>query len=1628
MSGCVAIKRTATVSKRHAEIEANGRETTTWICDLNSSNKTKLNNSILRPGRFYELTDGSILEFGVVRAVYKVQRSVNDSLIPETPAPIRKNNLIISGTPDSSWNNSSTLGQNDSIIPGTQTENGESMFRRPTVPQRNSTTNEKNSFVHDSFTSDSMDDSSGFTARRKENVSEQRISIHDMETQKSSESQNEMNSDIHDAETQKICLNDIKTVKTHFQKKPIDIHDMKTPRKIERQNVSARDADDSIQDVRKHKTKKTGLTENSISDTVDVPKIEVKEGKYYSNDDSNCNDIDEEDTLNAVLTVKEEFCPHDEQIEGVQKCSEEYLQLSPSSTNFEDDCSEFDKSRNLLSSQDLLEDFIGNDDTLNASNSKSLSSAPIKSSCSNNNETTEKSKDNENIFDANTQTKNEDENIFEATTQRINFPFKAPLMADDSDETDQECMFQRYSRVASQDSQPSKSQSVVSEDEDTDEEGRFMEISIKQRQSTSLSFEVRQNESKEIMSGDSDDLFDVPTQHVNPKNEDSTATADVDFDGPTQLIKTKTSEDNLITEELEIDDMAPTQILPMAKSSPQVNKPIIHSRKNRAEETEDITEADYNIPTQVINNSEKVSESDKNESPSPFDKLNPTSVEEFSVEDIDYEMAPTQLISEIKSKSVSTADNRKKTLKKSNKTNLNDTLERNLNNIFDDVNEDDIEEQPQIRTTQVLINMLQLSQYEDKSDTSHKSDADNESPTIGKAKISQKHKRNKTSVIDSTSHSTPNKQSAKSSLKNTIIDSDSQNEENYFTKLASTRKQNVLKESQDFASSVENRSVNRKDGENATEANVSTMNDKNNSVCGTSFERLPMQKSSPRNEKLKVSKTILGKTDLSTKNKNESEESFKTGNQVSTISTGIKQPQQTSILLEKDDDDDILAGLPEFKISGTLSNPGSPTSSISTETRLNTNRNRSKQDKKKTEPKKKSAPQISTRRSSARGNMEDVKPYHSTRKSNSSTILESFGNFKVDKVSTNEHESDDENVTKRFKQSVRKTPSKNLRKTKGSRSLLQRKSISPIDTREQAKHNSSIQNGRAYNSSKENVDRSSVFQVGTEALAEDVTARPARKTTLSSSRVGKRSLSTTDVIESSNTKKFKKDTNESTSRITRHRKSTEKNTTISKKNSANIVDYMTKRNSSVNVQDSCNTQLSFSQESLQSKQLVIRIMKMSPTSPTERISQSTPAQSMAKNIVNNETRQTRRTSVKNRVASSDSTTSESEKAVPNITAQRKRSQRLTNKRQLEEEVVSSQGGEESQEVEMIMNVSFKEQNTGFNTKRKKEKHERTRNVKTKNTRKRASTILPVDENFEESNVSSDITESDNTQFEMSTSKFKPMEEYSKTNSNQSFVNNTMNNTNNMNKRGKKAKVRKLQTDKRQSKHLTETSTSSATNSSVDNASILSTPTRASTSGAFKIKHKILFTGITNDYSKLLKKLGASQVEDPAKCSVLVTDKVRRTVKFLCALAQSVPIVSINWLVESEKVGHFVELKDYILKDPVAEAKFGFKLRGSLEKAKQQKLLEGYTIVLTPNVAPPPLPELKSIINSCGGKPLVRPPSSWPQKTVIISREEDLAKAKTFLAKAPKTVTIQSTEFILTGILRQELNFIKHKLT
>lgn len=80
--------------------------------------------------------------------------------------------------------------------------------------------------------------------------------------------------------------------------------------------------------------------------------------------------------------------------------------------------------------------------------------------------------------------------------------------------------------------------------------------------------------------------------------------------------------------------------------------------------------------------------------------------------------------------------------------------------------------------------------------------------------------------------------------------------------------------------------------------------------------------------------------------------------------------------------------------------------------------------------------------------------------------------------------------------------------------------------------------------------------------------------------------------------------------------------------------------------------------------------------------------------------------------------------------------------------------------------------------------------------------------------------------------------------------------------------------------------------------------------------QVLFTGVVDVAGeRVLARLGGTMAKGVADMNCLVTDKVHRTVKFLCALAKGIPVVTTLWL---EKVSlkitpyQFVWLRDVLL--------------------------------------------------------------------------------------------------------------------
>ncbi|XP_054266081.1 uncharacterized protein LOC128988631 [Macrosteles quadrilineatus] len=208
----------------------------------------------------------------------------------------------------------------------------------------------------------------------------------------------------------------------------------------------------------------------------------------------------------------------------------------------------------------------------------------------------------------------------------------------------------------------------------------------------------------------------------------------------------------------------------------------------------------------------------------------------------------------------------------------------------------------------------------------------------------------------------------------------------------------------------------------------------------------------------------------------------------------------------------------------------------------------------------------------------------------------------------------------------------------------------------------------------------------------------------------------------------------------------------------------------------------------------------------------------------------------------------------------------------------------------------------------------------------------------------------------------------------------------------------------------------------DPPSSLHSPRRSGTKGK-----KVLFTsGLMNSaWESQVKKLGGSVVECPIDCSLLVADKVRRTVKFLCVLGQGKPIVSPDWINQSWRCTSFIEPSDYLLVDAEAEEKFKFSLSHTFQAAKNQQLLTGYHVHATPKVKPPP-EDIKSIVECCGGKYMENIPSKWPENSVILSHVDDKYLWKKFKVKG-ETPPIVAAEMLLIGVLQHKIEIDPHRL-
>lgn len=188
--------------------------------------------------------------------------------------------------------------------------------------------------------------------------------------------------------------------------------------------------------------------------------------------------------------------------------------------------------------------------------------------------------------------------------------------------------------------------------------------------------------------------------------------------------------------------------------------------------------------------------------------------------------------------------------------------------------------------------------------------------------------------------------------------------------------------------------------------------------------------------------------------------------------------------------------------------------------------------------------------------------------------------------------------------------------------------------------------------------------------------------------------------------------------------------------------------------------------------------------------------------------------------------------------------------------------------------------------------------------------------------------------------------------------------------------------------------------------------------------RIIFTGLYDKQGeKVVISLGGQLVDNIHNCTHLVTDKVRRTVKFLCGLAGGQIIVLPSWLEACKKAKSFVDTSPFLVKDKDAEKQYNFDLQRSHEVALTKGLIEGYKVHVTKKVKPEPS-QMKDIIQSAKGEFLTSMPRSKEDRVFVISCNDDRSVCRKPMEAG---IPVVSAEVLLTGVLQQELNLEEYKL-
>lgn len=823
------------------------------------------------------------------------------------------------------------------------------------------------------------------------NIDENQVSIFDAETQEFEEGYKVASRFIHDIETQKVPT-DVSdplveaNAKTGKQLPELDVHDKATSssvtdiHNIETQNCTD-DMDEmeiqknkiNIQNVTKKKfttdihTKKMQDDVNTSKDDGNVEKPEIGKNnnreKNLAQIERNIHDLETQrfdNIANDISDLETQLeLGSNVRCEQSRDISDMETQFMPNSTANETSDNRTKKDKDKDSIVDTTKDGINHENIMKSPKSRSSTpgslnlsspgvedgpSSPLNQSdhllessyllaffgegveqekiqaCNVSTPLTKMSSErNSNVGNAVNIEENNDEDIFEAPTQRVNRKFETVISNDSETNEENKLVMCKVSKKKRRKLRPKQN----NDDSETDAEEYIAEL-VKKRESLETSNELSNedisNKNNPGTSIESEDMFDELTQRLdNPTTKDTSDSSVNQPQKTNELIRTVDDIGSIInnvdqdnqTDMPGINDAAPTQRILSRETSPKI---VINSNDVPTKTNQNDTATMHIINTESID----------------------CATENLDRENIDYELAPTQVIGEIEDKE------KKNSKRDSSEKNLTDALEQKLSEMFDNINNDinNIHES-QHMSTQYLENILESSQCDNLTNKSIAGNRDTDN-------VPQRQLRKKKRV--SCNQYLHNLSNIEVSANKTEMDS--QNSDLYLSTITSTRrKRNILRGSQEFVEDVTSRqnvnsarasnadnekAMNNNTGmefekrkrnsktKNKSDVEMETINEDNKSISSKNNERSLRSSKSVRQKSAATSETnkqILEK-DTTEFKVDDAEE-----NTSICIPCSSKDEQRTQFVTLYESDDDILTRLPAIRISGTLSNPASPSAS-----------------------------------------------------------------------------------------------------------------------------------------------------------------------------------------------------------------------------------------------------------------------------------------------------------------------------------------------------------------------------------------------------------------------------------------------------------------------------------------------------------------------------------------------------------------------------------------------------------------------------------------------------------------------------------------------------------------------------